>query len=481
MTLKSLCAICVGFSLGILTFVFQHIFFGTSIFLLVCFLFCIFLLKPEKRKSYFLLFMLLLVMGILGFTYTFIRERKPSQILLEKKETPVMLVGRVVSNPIVSENKTDFQFKTDEGKIKTTIFSQQDISFGDTLIVKGLIKQPENFQTETGKVFDYVNYLGKDRIFFTMVATESTHVNHAKFSFRKELFSLFNKANNLLKENVKTPFNALVQGVLLGNDTFMGKEMKENFIKTGTIHIVALSGYNISILLTWVLFVSRRYFTYRWGTILALTAVLIFVVGTGGSQTAVRAGIMGSLALIANYYGRSQLAIRLLLLTYIAMLVINPFTLPYDISFHLSFLATFGIISFQKKMESYVAFLPRSLREIFGTTLSAQLLVLPYLVFVFGQLSVSSIPVNVIIAPLVPLLMLLSALVIFCGIFFVPLTVFAGFLTTKVSALIVLIVNFFARLSYSYITVSSLSVWLIFGYYFFIIVWYFSLQKKEND
>lgn len=481
MTLRSLCAISIGFSFGILSFVFgTHFLFWPLSFFVFFFLY-IFLLKKEKQKPLIFLFLLTFIASVFGFTYTYVRMREPSKILLQKEKEQVVLSGHVVSNPVISKNKTDFIFKTEEGKIKTTIFSKETILFGDTLLIKGVVEKPENFQTETGKIFDYVNYLGKDGIFFTMTGTEFTHIRSAEFSIRKGLFSIFNKANILLKENVATPFNALVQGVLLGNDTFMEKDLKESFIKTGTIHIVALSGYNISILLTWVLFVSRRFLTFKWGTILALISVVMFVVGTGGSQTAVRAGIMGSLALIANYYGRPQFAVRFLLLTYIVMLIINPFILPFDVSFHLSFLATFGIISFQKEMESYFSFLPRLLREMLGTTLSAQLLVLPYLIFVFGQLSILSIPVNIIIAPLVPLLMLLSALVVFCGIFFAPLALFAGFLTTKIAALIVLIVDFFARLSFSYTVVNSFSIWLVCGYYFFILFWYFSLQKKEND
>jgi competence protein ComEC len=404
----------------------------------------------------------------------------PSQTLTSAQNKNITLEGLVSTNPHTGIDHSDFILKTKEGKIRVSFFSHVSVSYGDSVSITGVLKAPENFVTETGKVFDYKHYLEKDGIFFILNGSTYTVLDHPTFSFKRTLFTLFNKAHMIIERYVSFPENTLTKGVLLGDDNTMPKDMEEAYVRTGTIHIVALSGYNISILLTWILLFARRFLSYRWGTLLGIFGVFLFVIGTGGSQTAIRAGIMGGLALIANYYGRPQAALRLLLLTYVGMILLNPFILPYDVSFHLSFLATFGIITFQKKFEGYFIRLPRIVRELLATTLSAQLLVLPYLVLVFGQLSLISVLVNILIGPLVPILMFGGTAVVLIGGLFAPFGTFLGFLVAKISWLLTAIVTFFAKVPHAFVIIPHISWWLIVGIYFFILWWYISSERYGN-
>ena len=221
------------------------------------------------------------------------------------------------------------------------------------------------------------------------------------------------KINFLNKMNlaIREPESLLMGGLILGEKSSFNEALRQSFVDTGTIHIVALSGYNVTIVAEWIMKIfSFSSFPKNLGIGAGIVTILLFVLMTGGSSTAVRAGIMASLALFARVIGRNYDVARALILAGVFMILINPFVLVFDVSFQLSFIATVAVIFFSPKIEKYFLWItPRfKLRDIISVTCAAYVFVLPFILYKMGNLSLVALPANALILPFIPFTMILG-------------------------------------------------------------------------
>ena len=259
-------------------------------------------------------------------------------------------------------------------------------------------------------------------------------------------------------------------------------DVKKNFQRAGLSHIVALSGFNISIIslgllaLAPYLFIPRRFSVW-----LVVLIIFIFVIFTGGESSIVRAALMGSGSVIAYQLGRRSSAMMLLLVSGTCMVFLNPLILLHDIGFQLSFLATLGLLLFSNYFEKWLKFLPEifGLRLTVSATLAATFATLPILIMYFGRISLTSILANVAVVPVVPFLMLVSFLGLVLSFFSVHLS--AGFvlLTWVISCYIVEISGFLSGVSFAEAPVPFLPFWfigLVYGFFGLLIIF---VNKKQ--
>jgi len=204
--------------------------------------------------------------------------------------------------------------------------------------------------------------------------------------------------------------SALAYGLLFGSTGDFSKEAKDDFKKSGTSHLVAVSGYNVSIITAW-LFTSLRSISKNFAGVFSVIILLLFYFLTGGSMSVLRAAIMGSLILISRFIGRKVLPIHLLLLAASVIIVFNPYAI-YDWGFQLSFMATAGLFFLSPALEQILSFgkIKSGFLKIFSETLGAQIFVLPILVGNFGQVSIIAPLTNLLIIPIVPMTMFFVAL-----------------------------------------------------------------------
>ena len=266
------------------------------------------------------------------------------------------------------------------------------------------------------------------------------------------------------------PHSSLAGGILLGEKQSLGKDVENEFRIAGLSHIIVLSGYNLTIIAE-TFFVLLGFLPLVVASIFSAVGMVLFALLVGGGATVIRATIMGLLALVARYTGRPYDAIRALFLAGFFMVLHNPKILSSDISFQLSFIATFGLISFTPVAEKIFYWVPKKigLREIIMTTFSAQIFVMPWLVYQVGNVSIISFVSNLLVLPSVPLAMLASFI---SGIF--PLQVIA------VPAYFLLgyelwIVHVSASLPYAAVSVPQFSLWMVALMYagLLFIVWKF--------
>ncbi len=196
------------------------------------------------------------------------------------------------------------------------------------------------------------------------------------------------------------PHAGLLAGILFGTRASLTRELTDAFITTGTMHIIALSGQNVSIVSSFVATVLTKVVSRRIASLLTLLALAGYLWFVGPSSSLVRAVIMGSLTILAVIFGKRNWSLLSLVLAVALMLLLNPLWIG-DLGFQLSVLATLGIILFGGKETRIV------LTEL-RITLAAQLFTTPLIFLVFRRLSLVAPIANVAIGWTMPFLMILG-------------------------------------------------------------------------
>ena len=314
--------------------------------------------------------------------------------------------GIVTSEPEQRENTTRFVFQADNGEkvlVNTDLYSP--VQYGDRVQVEGKLEEPGIIEDENGgQPFDYGAYLSKDDIYYTLSFAEvevlsSGHGNPVK----RILFEIKRSFVRKTKEVLAEPYASLLSGLIVSGREAMPKDILEEFRRAGVIHIVVLSGYNITIIAEFIKTVFRS-------SAFSVVGIILFVIMTGAQATVVRAALMVLAVIFAKMFRRKFSAPRALLVAAFLMLIQNPKILVFDPSFQLSFLATSALIFVSPLLERYLKWCPEKwgLRSTLATTLATQTIVLPYLIYSMGNFSLVSLPANMLILLIIPATMLVG-------------------------------------------------------------------------
>ncbi len=474
-------AVCFGFATGVfLSSIFPiSLYFGV-LFGFIFFFCTIFFIFISKNRWGIIgsIFTLALCLGIVRFSMAEASApRLPSSAEISiLGGSKVSLSGEVINEPDMGQSSQKFILETEVNKYKINILVNADtdevLKYGDYIKVVGALEKPENFITEQGKEFDYINYLKKDGIFYTMGYPKVEIISRGKGNpVKNALFYAKEKFLEKLNLAIRSPESLLMQGLILGEKSSFDESLRQNFINTGTIHIVALSGYNVTIVAEWIM-KMLSFLPYQAGASAGIIVILLFVLMTGMSSTAIRAGIMASIALFSRIAGRGYDVGRALALAGVIMIAVNPSVLYFDVSFELSFIATIAVIYLAPKMEKYFLWIPNrfELRSIISVTFAAYIFVLPFILYEMGNLSLVALPTNAVILPFIPFTMILGFVTGFAGIFSHVLSVPLGFISYLFLHYELSMINFLASIPFSSISVKSFPlvfVLLIYAYFIY--------------
>lgn len=277
-----------------------------------------------------------------------------------------------------------------------------------------------------------VTGLGENMIYKGDVITASGQLSRtrgsarAKMSFAKvQLVSRHPSAiDNLrrrfvagLQSVLPEPMASFGAGLLIGQRSTIPQAVNDQLSAAGLTHLVAVSGYNLTIIIVAVRRLLGRLSKFQ-STVVSAGLVLAFVLLTGFSASIVRAALVSGLSLLAWYYGRTFKPLLLISLAAAITAYWDPFYLWSDIGWYLSFLAFFGVLLLAPLLVEQVGRIvkPRGMILLLCETLSAQLLTLPIIMYIFGRLSLVGLLANLLVVPLVPLAMLLSLLAGLVGV-----------------------------------------------------------------
>jgi ComEC/Rec2-related protein len=205
------------------------------------------------------------------------------------------------------------------------------------------------------------------------------------------------------------PLAPFAMGLLVGQRATLPVGVKQDLLMVGLTHIIAVSGYNLTI----ILHASRRLFgkrSKRISTFLSLGLIAVFLLLAGASASIVRAAIVSVLSIAAGYYGRTFKPLNLICLAAAITAWANPVYVWSDLSWYLSFLAFYGVMVVSPLIQArWPGRWHRSLLvSVALESVCAEVMSMPFILYIFGQMSLIGLLANVLVVTLVPLAMLLS-------------------------------------------------------------------------
>jgi ComEC/Rec2-related protein len=223
-----------------------------------------------------------------------------------------------------------------------------------------------------------------------------------------------------MMSSVAEPMGSFGLGILIGQRTTLPEEVNQQLSIVGLTHIVAVSGYNLTIIVRFV-HGSFKKSSKLMSTIMTVGLITLFLLLTDFSASIVRAAIVSLLSILAWYYGRTFRPVMVLMLSAAITAGYYPVYLWSDIGWYLSFLAFFGVLVigpvFQSRFFPDENRQPKLLLAVVIETLAAQIMTLPLIMFIFGRLSIIALLANILVVPLVSLAMLLSFVAGLAGMF----------------------------------------------------------------
>jgi len=348
--------------------------------------------------------------------------------------------------------------------------------YGDVLKITGRLETPPQFED-----FDYKSYLARQGIYSIIYYPGVELLDRGQgLKPLQWIYSLRERLSASLAKALPEPQGSLAQGILLGLRGNIPDSLYEAFSRTGTAHLLAISGLHISIIIAMflsfgILVFGRRRSIYIW---LTLAFTWLYALLAGMHPPIIRAAIMGSLFLIAEYLGRQRSAIIALAFAAAVMVGVQPHLL-WSVSFQLSFLAMAGLILLYPYFQAWgrkgVASLFRARERVaaaggiitdgFAATLAAIVAVGPLIAYNFGVVSLVALPATFFSLPALPFIIVTAALVAFAGLLASIVAQILGWLAWLFLSYLIFLVQGFDALPYSSLEVTTISTWHIWGYY----------------
>ena len=279
--------------------------------------------------------------------------------------------------------------------------------YGDILQLECNLVEPTQIED-----FAYDDYLSRYNIYSLCYGAQIKYLDHDdSFNLKVFVLNIKNNIQQKLNHYLVEPEASLLSAMLLANRRGLPTYITDSFSRAGVSHLIAISGMHIAIISLLIarflsVFGLSKKITYP----ATLSFLFLYIAMIGWPASAVRAGIMGAIVLIAEYFGRVNKSYYALFLVASITLLINPKLIVYDIGWQLSFLAVLSLILFSDDLTKLFSKLPKlfGAKEILQTTLAAQILTLPWLAYKFHQLSLVFPIANILLLPFLPFIMGLS-------------------------------------------------------------------------
>lgn len=370
-------------------------------------------------------------------------QAKPDNLLYYHNKGEVNITALVIAPPEMKQNSLqvlvesrslraeDLAVREPEvnGKIIFYLPLGSQAQYGDLVEIKGELLPPNE-----GVDFSWREYLKHQGVYSTMEFPSFRLLEENQGNpLRAVLYRLRENGGKVLSTIFPSPEDSLLKGILLGDDSTISAKLADAYRLTGTSHIIAISGFNMSVLAGLVSLFFTRQFGRKRGALVTILLLGSYSLLVGASASVVRAAFMGSYAVLGNSISRKGNTLNNLGVSAFLMVVLNPH-LPWDLGFQFSVMATLGLSLFAgplrarlegwlgKRLEQKAAISVSSLvSETFLLTMIAQTLVLPLSIWHFREVSWLFLIANPLILPVQPAVMVLGLAAMSAGLAWLPL------------------------------------------------------------
>lgn len=409
-------------------------------------------------------------------------EQMPKQVA----ESRILLSGYVQSQEIPDLHRQRLTVIIESSSVSHLVGQEilitssryPDVKKGSQIQGSCILEIPEAFDG-----FHYPRYLASKKIYYLCSRFYLENQKHAAFTLKRILEPARIWIANQVSSLWPKPISSLALGLLLGTRESFPEQTLVYFQRSGITHIIALSGFNITILIVFFerlcinLCISKRLRFY-----LIVVCIIFFTVFVGAGASITRAAIMGSMAFFSRYSMRLASPMRLMLFTAAIMTALNPFILLYDIGFQLSFLSTLGLVYLTPIFDKLFFFVPKiaSIQESLSTTMAATIATLPLILSQFSKLSIISPIANLLILPIIPWLMALSALAVILFSLHPLLSLPVSYLFTLGSQYLLAVSAYSSRLTWAAIDLEFSSSMMWFSYLLLFVLYQYWMRYVEN-
>ena len=400
------------------------------------------------------------------------------------RDYDLLITGTLIEPPDYRDTYTNLRVKVEKvdtgdgdltvhGLILVRASNNQTFEYGERIRLRGKLKTPPENED-----FSYRDYLAAQHIHSYMSSVEVTVLpGKGGNPIVAALYKIKDKSLANIYRMFPDPESSLMAGILLGVDTGLTKELQQAFKNTGTAHIIAISGFNISIIAGIFFAFFSRILGDRRGAVVAILGIVIYTFIVGADAAVVRAAIMGSLALFARQVGRRQTALNTLLAVAMLMCLWNPLYV-WDVGFQLSFFATLGLILYATPFSDFAnriitKYFPTSTAEkaaeLFSEfvllTLAAQLTTIPIMAYHFQRISLVSFIANPFILPAQPAVMIIGGLAVLLSLIWIPLGQLVAWIAWPFVVYTIRMVELFDRVPHGTLLLGDFSIWIVILFY----------------
>jgi competence protein ComEC len=432
-----------------------------------------------------------IAISLLAVIYFYLRIPQPqandiSYSVDAVKSELVQVTGKVLTEPRLNSNqKIKFWLQvrkvtkvdransqTRVGKLYVTLplLEGNQISPQDLVTIEGILYKPQ--VPINPQQFDFQRYLKEQSTFAGLTGFKIIDKSV------KSTWGWYQLRKRIVRSHIKglgSPVGQLVSSMVLGQKAVdLPEDIRDLFIKGGLAHVLAASGFQISLLLGITLKITN-FLTAKKQLFLGCLILIIYTGLTGFSPSVLRAFIMGIAVLIAIVYKAKIRPDGSLLLAAIILLLINPLWI-WNLSFQLSFLATLGLIVTLPALEKKLDWLPVNLATAIALPLAASVWTIPLISYVFNVLATYSIIVNILATPLITIISLGGMFVSVICLMIPVLGSYLIWLLKYPTLLLIALTRFFTNLPGSTWAIGEISLFLLLVIYgFIILIW---LNKK---
>ncbi len=367
------------------------------------------------------------------------------------------------------------------GKRNEINLISQKLCQGNHLCVKGIISKPRG-RRNPGE-FDYAKYLRNRGI---VAIIKINDINKIKILSHKSRFPdyLINKIRLEINHTISTLYKgtsqALVKALILGERHDIEKSIVNDFVNSGTVHVLAVSGLHVGFIVAIFLLILGRFGIFV-RSFLTIIGIVFFILISGSHPSVVRAGLMAILLIVAFLSGRDYNPLNVLAFTALIILIANPMQL-FDAGFQLSFSAVLSILVFYPLFRNYIYSLKlnsllQKLLLFISVSVSAQIGTLPFTLIYFHKLSLISIVSNIFAIPLIGLIVALAVTSLLFSVVSIQIASLYAILNTFFVNVLIVLTKMVSRFPSAYFSVYNFGIAKSIVYYVTIIAATYSLIK----
>jgi competence protein ComEC len=419
------------------------------------------------------------------------------------REAPVVLEGVIVSD--IQEKKffrtqkymftleakrlnisQGWRFKT--GKVLVTAFGNRDLHYGDYVQMEGKLYPPFDFAKE--ERFSYKKYLSQKGILAMMSVKSANPINILASGqgniIERTAYTLRKKLTKIFYATLEGNEAALMEGMILGERSHIPRQLSDIFVRTGTAHILAISGMNVGIV-AFLIFLLLKIFPIGRLCRIALTIIMLIfhTVLTGAQPPVVRATVMACVFLLGILFEREADTMNSLAFAGVVLLIFNPQNL-FNVGFQLSFMCVFTIFYFYPIIRDLVERIfhkpemPRIaevILELVLFSLSAWIGTIGMIAYYFHMVTLVTIFANLIVVPILTPVVIFGTGLLLCGIFFPQIAFLFAFSTKVTLNVMVGYILLMSKIPYASINIEHFSLTQVFLYYAIVLVLFFALSR----